>query len=147
MTNKKYEFTGEVNAQGLKRIKRLSDGVIGGWIESEKNLSQEGDAWVFGDAQVFGAAQVSGDARVFGAARVSGDAQVSQECLVIHNSKCLGFTITFTDNLISIGCQIKTPKQWLKVTLKQALELGVTKNQYKLLLIILKPLIKVYYNV
>ena len=36
----------------------------GGFVESENNLSQSGDAWVFGDAEVFGDARVSGNARV-----------------------------------------------------------------------------------
>ena len=42
----KYEFTDETkNYEGhlLHRIRRLSDSKLGGWIESEKNLSQEGN--------------------------------------------------------------------------------------------------------
>lgn len=38
--NKKYTFTGEtVRRDGriLHRIQRISDGLVGGWIESEKN--------------------------------------------------------------------------------------------------------------
>ena len=82
----KYEFTGETKVHlgvTLKRIKALIDvslgvkaGDIGGWIESEANLSHSGNAWVFGNARVFGGAQVSGDARVFGDAQVFGDAWV-----------------------------------------------------------------------
>ena len=37
---KKYEFTGETKTLGngtiLQRIRRLSDGVFGGWIEKER---------------------------------------------------------------------------------------------------------------
>ena len=49
---KKYEFTGEVKTylgKTLHRIKSVVSfgivvkGEIGGWIESEKNLSQDGD--------------------------------------------------------------------------------------------------------
>jgi len=57
----KYALTGEAKillGVSLRRIKRHSTGESGGWIESEKNLSQFGDAWVFEDARV------SGDARV-----------------------------------------------------------------------------------
>jgi hypothetical protein len=71
----KYEFTGETKiASGitLKRIRRIADGVTGGWIEKEENLSQ-----VYGDAWVSGNAEVSGNARVFGNAEVYGNAQVS----------------------------------------------------------------------
>ena len=44
-TTKKYEFTGETKEYGgvsLKRIRRLSDKLLGGWIEKESNLSQDG---------------------------------------------------------------------------------------------------------
>ncbi len=68
---KKYEFTGkEKNVFGrkLKQIvcvtafASISAGDIGGWIESEKNLDQSGNAWVYGDAMVYGNAMVSGNA-------------------------------------------------------------------------------------
>ena len=51
---KKYEFTGETlehEGRTLKRIRRLSDGKLGGWIESEDNLSHYGGAWVCGEAK------------------------------------------------------------------------------------------------
>jgi hypothetical protein len=41
---KKYEFTGEtLNFNGiiLKRIRRISDKLIGGWIQSEDNLYED----------------------------------------------------------------------------------------------------------
>jgi len=52
----------------LFRIKALisfsgiEKGEVGGYIASEKNLSQSGNAWVSGDAWVSGNAWVSGDA-------------------------------------------------------------------------------------
>ena len=42
----KYEFTDKTitnDGHILHEIRRLSDGKIGGWIESEDNLSQEGN--------------------------------------------------------------------------------------------------------
>lgn len=42
-------------------------------MESENNLSNDGNAWVYGNAMVFGNARVSDDAWVFGDARVYGD--------------------------------------------------------------------------
>lgn len=35
-----------------KTFKYAKEGEIGGFIEKEENLSQKGDAWVFGDARV-----------------------------------------------------------------------------------------------
>ena len=60
----------------------ISKGDLGGYIEKESNLSQDGDAWVHGDAQVFGDARVHGDAQVFGDARVHGNAWVYDDALV-----------------------------------------------------------------
>ena len=79
MTDKKYEFTGETlehEGRTLKRIRRLSDGKLGGWIESEDNLSHYGDSWVYDNAKVYGCAEGCGYAKVFGDAEVYGNAQV-----------------------------------------------------------------------
>ena len=95
----KYEFTGEVKicfGRTLHQIRakisfgNIAKGDIGGWIESEKNLSQEGNAWVSGDARVFGDAWVSGDARVFGDACVSGNARVSGDACVFGDAWVFG---------------------------------------------------------
>ena len=81
----KYELTDDVkefNGNILHRIKAIKDfsrinaGDLGGWVESEDNLSHEGDAWVYGDAKVYGDAWVYGDAKVYGNAKVCGDAMV-----------------------------------------------------------------------
>ena len=72
---KKFELTTEfIEKYGRKlfRIKALikfgciDAGELGGYIEKEENLSQDGDAWVSGDARVYGNAEVSGDAEVYG---------------------------------------------------------------------------------
>ena len=71
----KDEFI-ELDGRKLYRIKALKDfrdvrkGTVGGYIESEQNLSQEGDAWVSGNAWVCGNARVSDNARICGDAWV-----------------------------------------------------------------------------
>ena len=71
----KDEFI-DFDGRKLYRIKALKDfrnvkaAEAGGYIESEQNLSQEGDAWVTGNARVYGNAQVYGDAWVSGDAWV-----------------------------------------------------------------------------
>ena len=82
---KKYELTNEIiefRGRKLYRIRAMVDfgdvkaGDLGGYIESEENLSQEGLCWVCGTAWVCGNAKVYGDAWVCGNARVSGDARI-----------------------------------------------------------------------
>jgi len=75
---KKFELTMEskkINGVIFFRIRALKDfekkvsvkkGDLGGWVEKEENLSQEGNAWVSGNARVSGNAWVFGNARVFG---------------------------------------------------------------------------------
>jgi hypothetical protein len=78
----KYRLTDETkewNGHTLHKIEYTEewlkeqdlDELEGGWIESEKNLSQDGNARVYGDAWVYGEARVYGDALVYGEARVS----------------------------------------------------------------------------
>ena len=78
----KDEFI-DFDGRKLYRIKALKDfrnvkaAEAGGYIESEQNLSQEGDAWVTGNARVYGNAQVSGDAGVSEKAVVDGRGRVN----------------------------------------------------------------------
>jgi len=71
----KYELTTtfiEHNGKKLYQIKALKDfgdvyaGELGGYIEKESNLSQEGDCWVYGNAKVYGNARIFDDAKVCG---------------------------------------------------------------------------------
>ena len=102
---KKYELTNETKTLAggtvLRRIRALRDiprfgvkaGELGGFVEEENNLSQDGDAWVSGDAEVsgnakvFGNAEVSGNAKVFGNAEIYGDAWVSGDAWVYGKAK------------------------------------------------------------
>jgi hypothetical protein len=71
-------------------FKWAKKGELGGWIEKEENLEQDGDAWVYGNARVYGDARVSGDARVYGNAQVYGDAWVSGDARVYGNARVYG---------------------------------------------------------
>lgn len=93
---KKFELTTEfiTNAFGKKlfRIKALVEfgdvkaGELGGYVEKEENVSQDGNAWVSGDAEVYGDAWVHGNAKVHGNAEVYGDTEVSGDALVYGNA-------------------------------------------------------------
>ena len=114
---KKYELTKETKVIGGKTLFRIralrsfgdiKAGDLGGFIENERNLSHEDNAWVSGNAKVIDNARVSdnalvsgetwvgGNARVDGNARVSGEtwvggyARVSDNALVIDNARVSG---------------------------------------------------------
>lgn len=117
---KKYELTAETKEIGgkiLHRIRALIDiplhdvkaGDLGGWIEAERNLSQEGSAWVADEAWVRGKALVTGEARVTGNAWVRGNARVmeSSDCITIGAIGSRDDTTTFyrgTDGGIYVSC-------------------------------------------
>ena len=97
---KKYELvlddSIEFSGQKLFRIRALTDfynvkaGDLGGYIQREKNLSHDGDAWVADNAKVYDSAQVTGDAKVCGEAEVYGRANVSGDAWVAGNAKISG---------------------------------------------------------
>ena len=166
---KKYEFTGETKGlQGviLKRIRALVDidrygvsaGDLGGWIEDDRNLTQNGDAWVSGDAWVYGAARVYGDACVYGAARVSGDARVYGDARVsgaacVYGAACVsGAACVYGDawersplyiqgsryafymasaHKVGVGCQIFSFAGWHKLWKTIATKFDFTSDEQK----------------
>jgi hypothetical protein len=90
---KKYEFTGksmEFEGMTLRRIRRLSDGVVGGWIQSEDNLSHEGGCFVYDNAKVYHFAKVFDNARVYKNAQVYGYAKVFNSARVSDNARVYG---------------------------------------------------------
>jgi hypothetical protein len=121
----------------LYRIERLSDKVLGGYIEKESNLAQYGNAWVsgnamvYGNARVFGTAQVFGDARVSGTAWVCGNTKVSSFQHLIHYQIAFKYNVTITPDNIVIGCSLKKRLEWLKVTKKEAIEMGLPAEFYQ----------------
>ena len=103
---KKYELTAEfIEKWGKKlfRIKALigfgsvEAGELGGYVEKEDNLAQNGNAWVFDDAEVYGNARVYGNAEVYGDARVCGDAWVYGDARVYGDAWVCGNAEVYGD--------------------------------------------------
>ncbi|HHW7265076.1 hypothetical protein JHX32_19210 [Escherichia coli] len=101
---KKYELLKDqtvfFDGVTLYRIRALRDipwrcvnaGDLGGYVESERNLSQGGNAWVYGDAKVSGDARVFGDAQVHDKAVISNNAQVYDDAQVYERASVCGHT-------------------------------------------------------
>ena len=69
----------------LERISNMFPGVLGGFIESEDNLSHEGDCWVTENAAVYGNAKVIENAWVGGSAIIHGNSIIRENCLIIDS--------------------------------------------------------------
>lgn len=94
--NKKYELTDETitfSGLTLHRIRALKDfgnvikGDLGGFIESEKNLSHSGTCWVYDDAMVYRNARVIENAKIMQNAEIYNKAIVSKNALVNNDAR------------------------------------------------------------
>lgn len=84
--DRKYEFTGnKIIRYGfvayqivvVKDFGPVKKGDIGGWIESEANLSHEGNCWISENIRLVGNTNVSGDVQISGSACILADAHFS----------------------------------------------------------------------
>jgi hypothetical protein len=75
ISSRKYELltsdTKIEDGHKLIRVRRISDGVLGGYIESEKNLSQAGTSFLDDQSRAYGQARIEDDAQLHGLARDS----------------------------------------------------------------------------
>lgn len=100
LTEETIEWTGFANGSQkvftLHRIKALKDfsdvkkGDLGGFVEKESNLAQDGDCWVYDDAAVYDNAEIYGNAKVFNNAEIGGYARVYDEASVCDNAAVYG---------------------------------------------------------
>lgn len=122
--NKKYILTNEtetVRGKILHRIKAVRDienpngiikkGSLGGFIETEENLSHDllcwvyDDACVFDDARVYGNAVISKNARIYDRARIFNNAIVTDESYVYNNACINGWAkICGASNICNYVC-------------------------------------------
>lgn len=96
----------------LYRIRALKDfgdvkaGDLGGYIESERNLSQEGDCWVYDEARVYDNAKVSGNARVYNDAKVFGNAQIYDNAGVFDDTEVYGNAKVYGKTEVSESAEV-----------------------------------------
>lgn len=68
--------------EALRDFGDVSSGDLGGFVESEDNLSHEGNCWVYHSAMVYGKARVDRDAKIMDQAHVRDNARVSDSAVV-----------------------------------------------------------------
>jgi len=90
----------------LTSFSDIEKGDLGGWVESEKNLSQKGNSWIYPDAAVYDSAKVYDNAKVYDSAVIHGnakiyeDASVFQEANVLDNAEVFGHSIVSGNSTI-----------------------------------------------
>ena len=102
METKKFELTEETikyDGHTLYRIIALKDfddvkkGDLGGFVESEDNLSQFGECWISGYAKVYDDAFVYRNARISNNANVFGQAEIYGDAFVYGNSRVYDYAV------------------------------------------------------
>ena len=122
MNEKKYELLKDdsikVGETTLYRIRALRDfkdvkaGDLGGYIESEENLSHEGNCWVYDSARVCGNAQVYDNAVVYahaniaGNARICDNAQIGDKAQILDNAVISGNTEIVGNTFVTDNAKI-----------------------------------------
>lgn len=92
--------------QALNSFGDVQEGDLGGYIEKEKNLSHDGNAWVYNNAQVFDEAQVCGNAKIFGNVQIFGNAKVHDNVGVRGNVQIYGDARVYGNAHISEDARI-----------------------------------------
>lgn len=96
----------------LYRIKALCDfddvkkGDLGGFVESERNLSQYGNCWIYNDAIAYGSGRVTENAKIYDKVKVYGNAEVSGDAYIYGNVRVRDsawvYGVTEIDGAVSI---------------------------------------------
>lgn len=95
----KYKLTDEtiiINGHILHRIQALKDfdlvakGDLGGFVESEENLSHEGNCWIYDNAKVYDNALITKDAQIYDRAEIFNSASITGLVNVGGSAKIFG---------------------------------------------------------
>lgn len=98
--------------QALKDFSDVKAGDLGGFVESEDNLSQRGNCWIYDMGFVYGDARVIGGARVSGRARIFGDVEIADEFISLYNLCQFDVIASIKDGWIRVGCKVHSFHEW-----------------------------------
>lgn len=103
LTNIKTHFNNRTlyRIQALKSFNDVKEGDLGGFVESEENLSQDDFCWVYDDAKVFDDARVRYDAQIHNYAFIFDNAVISDQA-IISDGACV-----FNTAIVNEYAQIK----------------------------------------
>ena len=96
---RKYKLTDECmqyeghklyRIQALRSFADIKEGDLGGYIESEDNLSHDGTCWAYDEAKVFGNAKVCGQSKAYDNAKVYDNALVSGKTQIYNGAEVYG---------------------------------------------------------
>ena len=109
--DKKFELIPS-DIEGLFRVKALKDFGnvkrcdIGGYIQSEYNLSHDGNCWIYDNAAVMGNAKVWGNAQIYNNAVVRGCAIVRDNAVICDNARVYDNAKVYDNAIVRDNAQV-----------------------------------------
>lgn len=94
----KYPHLNRIRA--LKDFSDVKKGDMGGYVEKEYNLSQDGDCWIYNNAMVFDDARIYGNAKIHDNVVVKENARIYDNAQVINNAIIKGDALVYFKSII-----------------------------------------------
>ena len=92
--------------EALKDFGNVKKGDKGGYVQSEENLSQEGDCWISDNAKVYNNAQVYNNALVFDNAVVYGNTIIAENALVCGDAQVFANAYVYGDATVCCKARV-----------------------------------------
>ena len=109
LTEESIDFMGKTlyRIEALKDFGKVNKGDKGGYVQSEKNLSQEGNCWIYDNAKVYDKAKIFDKAKVWGNAIVFDEATVCGRAHISDNAEVYGNALIYGNAKIYGNAEIK----------------------------------------
>ena len=135
------ENTIEFEGHTLHRIKALIDfsdikkGDIGGYVEKEKNLSHEGNCWIYDDAKAMDNSAIYGNSRMYNNSRMYDNSEMYNNSKLKNKSRLYGKLVSSVDDFIEIqnpqGRLITCVKKGNKILYNVGCQNEITEEIFK----------------
>ena len=116
MNNRKYELTDvtmKFEGRTLYRIRALKDfadvkkGKLGGWVQTEDNLSQEGYCWVYNNAKCMDNARMYDNSTMFDRSEMHDNTIMYDYSRMYGNSAMYDYSRMFSNSLMFGNSELK----------------------------------------
>ena len=92
--------------RALKSFSDIKCGDIGGYVENEKNLSQNGNCWIYNNAKVYDAGRVFDNAIIKDNAEVFDNASVLDNAIIKDNAEVFDNSVIYKNAVCGIDTKV-----------------------------------------
>jgi bacterial transferase hexapeptide repeat protein len=101
-----YEGHKLYRIEALRDFANVKKGDRGGYVETENNLSHEGNCWIYNDAKVYGRARVFEDALIWRNSEVFNHAEVYGKAQIWDNAEVHGYSKVYDNAEVTDRAQV-----------------------------------------